>query len=208
MGAGRVGGDELTGHGPDLAQGVPAFVIAGPAKSGRSTVLMNMARSFLAQGVRLVVAAPRRSPLRELEGHEQVLKVFTGDDIDEDEFEELIDEAEPTPETPVVVVVDDGEVLEDCDAEGQFKKLIQRGSERGLALVIAGDEEDVCSGFSGWQVDAKKARRGILLSPQDSSSGDLIGVRVSRGQVGGQVAPGKGMLHLGNGELATVTTPL
>ncbi|MBV7254878.1 FtsK/SpoIIIE domain-containing protein [Streptomyces sp. S-2] len=203
-----VGGDELTGHGPDLAQGVPAFVIAGPAKSGRSTVLMNMARSFLAQGVRLVVAAPRRSPLRELEGHEQVLKVFTGDDIDEDEFEELIDEAEPTPETPVVVVVDDGEVLEDCDAEGQFKKLIQRGSERGLALVIAGDEEDVCSGFSGWQVDAKKARRGILLSPQDSSSGDLIGVRVSRGQVGGQVAPGKGMLHLGNGELATVTTPV
>ncbi|MGW4900844.1 FtsK/SpoIIIE domain-containing protein [Streptomyces albidoflavus] len=203
-----VGGDELTGHGPDLAQGVPAFVIAGPAKSGRSTVLMNMARSFLAQGVRLVVAAPRRSPLRELEGHEQVLKVFTGDDIDEDEFEELIDEAEPTPETPVVVVVDDGEVLEDCDAEGQFKKLIQRGSERGLALVIAGDEEDVCSGFSGWQVDAKKARRGILLSPQDSSSGDLIGVRVSRSQVGGQVAPGKGMLHLGNGELATVTTPV
>ncbi|WP_436737384.1 FtsK/SpoIIIE domain-containing protein [Streptomyces sp. BBFR102] len=203
-----VGGDELTGHGPDLAQGVPAFVIAGPAKSGRSTVLMTMVRSFLAQGVRLVVAAPRRSPLRELEGHDQVLKVFTGDDIDEDEFEELIDEAEPTPETPVVVVVDDGEVLEDCDAEGQFKKLIQRGSERGLALVIAGDEEDVCSGFSGWQVDAKKARRGILLSPQDSSSGDLIGVRISRGQTGGQVAPGKGMLHLGNGELATVTTPL
>jgi S-DNA-T family DNA segregation ATPase FtsK/SpoIIIE len=88
-----------------------------------------------------------------------------------------------------------------------MKKLVSRGAERGLAMVIAGDEEDVCSGFSGWQVDAKKARRGILLSPQESSSGDLIGVRLNRGMVGGQVAPGKGMLHLGDGELRTVVIP-
>ncbi|GGV26858.1 FtsK/SpoIIIE domain-containing protein [Streptomyces spectabilis] len=201
-----VGGDELMGHGPDLAEGVPAFVIAGPAKSGRSTVLMNVARSCLAQGVRLVVAAPRQSPLRGLDGTEGVLKVFTGDDIDEDDFEEAIESA--TPESPIAVLVDDAEILEDCDAASQFKRIIQRGTDEGLALVLAGDEEDVCSGFSGWQVDAKKGRRGILLSPQDSSSGDLIGVRVSRSMVGGPVAPGKGLLHLGTGEPSTVTTPL
>ncbi|MGW0530966.1 FtsK/SpoIIIE domain-containing protein [Streptomyces sp. NPDC003032] len=203
-----IGGDEVMGHGPDLAQGVPAFVIAGPAKSGRSTVLMNMARSFRAQGVRLIVAAPRQSPLRQLEGTEGVLRVFTGDDIDEDEFEELIDGADASPEDPVVVLIDDAEILEDADAASQFKRILQRGADLGLALVLAGDEEDVCSGFSGWQVDAKKGRRGILLSPQDSSSGDLIGLRISRSVVGGPVAPGKGMLHLGNGELATLTTPL
>lgn len=200
-----IGGDEIVGFGPDLADGVPAFVIAGPAKSGRSTVLMNVANSFLAQGARLVVAAPRQSPLRQLDGAEGVLKVFTGDDIDEDEFEELIDQA--SLEEPIAVLVDDGEILEDCDAESQMKKIVSRGAERGLALVIAGDEEDVCSGFSGWQVDAKKARRGILLCPQESSSGDLIGLRVSRGMVGGQIAPGKGMLHLGDGELRTVVVP-
>ncbi|WP_261719174.1 FtsK/SpoIIIE domain-containing protein [Streptomyces sp. FZ201] len=202
-----IGGDEIVGFGPDLAQGVPSFVIAGPAKSGRSTVLMNFAQSFLKQGVRLVVAAPRQSPVRQLDGVEGVLKVFTGDDIDEDEFEELIDDAEPSVENPVVVLVDDGEILEDCDAESQMKKIVSRGAERGLALVIAGDEEDVCSGFSGWQVDAKKARRGILLSPQESSSGDLIGVRLNRSMVGGQAVPGKGMLHLGDGELRTVVVP-
>ncbi|MET9192229.1 FtsK/SpoIIIE domain-containing protein [Streptomyces olivaceus] len=200
-----IGGDEIVGFGPDLANGVPSFVIAGPAKSGRSTVLMNVAQSLLAQGTRLVVAAPRQSPVRQLDGREGVLKVFTGDDIDEDEFEELIDEA--SPEEPIAVLIDDGEILEDCDAESQMKKIVSRGAERGLALVIAGDEEDVCSGFSGWQVDAKKARRGILLSPQESSSGDLIGLRISRGMVGGQVAPGKGMLHLGDGELRTVVVP-
>ncbi|MGC2997950.1 FtsK/SpoIIIE domain-containing protein [Streptomyces sp. G35A] len=200
-----IGGDEIVGFGPDLAEGIPAFVIAGPAKSGRSTVLMNFAQSFLAHGTRLVVAAPRQSPLRRLDGTEGVLKVFTGDDIDEDEFEELIDGA--SADEPIAVLVDDGEILEDCDAESQLKKLVSRGAERGLALVIAGDEEDVCSGFSGWQVDAKKARRGILLSPQESSSGDLIGVRLSRSMAGGQVTPGKGMLHLGDGELRTVVVP-
>ncbi|MFI9768189.1 FtsK/SpoIIIE domain-containing protein [Streptomyces sp. NPDC052415] len=202
-----IGGDEIVGFGPDLAQGVPSFVIAGPAKSGRSTVLMNFAQSFLKQGARLVVAAPRQSPVRQLDGVEGVLKVFTGDDIDEDEFEELIDGAEPSVENPVVVLIDDGEILEDCDAESQMKKIVSRGAERGLALVIAGDEEDVCSGFSGWQVDAKKARRGILLSPQESSSGDLIGFRLNRGMVGGPAVPGKGMLHLGDGELRTVVIP-
>jgi S-DNA-T family DNA segregation ATPase FtsK/SpoIIIE len=200
-----IGGDEIVGFGPDLAEGVPAFVVAGPAKSGRSTVLLNFAHSFLSQGTRLVIAAPRQSPLRGLDGTDGVLKVFTGDDIDEDEFEELIDQA--SLEEPIAVLVDDGELLEDCDAESQMKKLVSRGAERGLALVIAGDEEDVCSGFSGWQVDAKKARRGILLSPQESSSGDLVGVRLNRSMVGGQVAPGKGMLHLGDGELRTVVIP-
>lgn len=201
-----VGGDELTAFGPDLAEGVPAFVIGGPAKSGRSTVLLNFARSYLGQGVRLVVAAPRQSPLRELEGQEGVLKVFTGRDIEDDDLEEAI--ASATPEQPIAVLVDDAEVLDDCDAEDVFKKILQSGIEDGLALVIAGDEEEICDGFSGWQVDAKKARRGILLSPQDSSAGDLIGIRTTRSMVGGPIAPGKGMLHLGSGEHITVTTPM
>ncbi|MEV7884218.1 FtsK/SpoIIIE domain-containing protein [Streptomyces sp. NPDC002817] len=201
-----VGGDELTAFGPDLSQGVPAFVIGGPAKSGRSTVLLNIARAYLAQGVRLILAAPRPSPLRELEGQEGVLKVFTGRDIDEDEMEELIGSA--SPEQPIVTLVDDAEVHDDCDAEDIFKRIVERGVEEGLAVVIAGDEEEICDGFSGWQVDMKKARRGILLSPQDSSAGELIGIRTNRSMVGGQITPGKGMLHLGTGEHMTVTTPM
>ena len=201
-----VGGDELTAFGPDLAQGIPAFVIGGPAKSGRSTVLLNMARSYLTQGVRLVLAAPRPSPLRELEGQEGVLKVFTGRDIDEDELEEIVGSASPAQ--PIVVLVDDAEVHDDCDAEDVFKRIVERGAEEGLAVVIAGDEEEICDGFSGWQVEMKKARRGILLSPQDSSAGELIGIRTNRSMVGGQVTPGKGMLHLGTGEHVTVTTPM
>ncbi|MFJ9708581.1 FtsK/SpoIIIE domain-containing protein [Streptomyces sp. NPDC101234] len=200
-----VGGDELTAFGPDLSQGVPAFVIGGPAKSGRSTTLLGFARSYLANGVRIVVAAPRQSPLRELDGQDGVVKVFTGRDVDEDELEEIVNTA--TPADPIVVLVDDAEVLDDCDAEDVFKRIVERGAEEGLAVVIAGDEDEICDGFSGWQVDAKKARRGILLSPQESGSGELIGIRTTRAMVGGPVQPGKGMLHLGSGEHITVTTP-
>ncbi|MGW8380232.1 FtsK/SpoIIIE domain-containing protein [Streptomyces sp. ODS28] len=201
-----VGGDQLTGFGPDLSQGIPSFVIAGPSRSGRSTVLINVARTYLARGVRLVVAAPRSSPLRELQGQEGVLEVFTEDEIEDDELTGAVESA--SPEQPIVIVIDDGEMLRDCDAEDEFKKLIQTGSERGIGIVIAGDEEDVCSGFSGWQADLRKGKRGILLSPQDSSSGELIGVRISRGSVGGPVVPGKGLMHLGDGEPFTVTVPM
>ncbi|MCX4558727.1 FtsK/SpoIIIE domain-containing protein [Streptomyces phaeochromogenes] len=201
-----IGGDDIMAFGPDLSQGVPTFVVAGPAKSGRSTALLNLARSYLLQGVRLVIAAPRPSPLRELDGQDGVLKVFTDDDIESDDFNEAIESA--SPEEPIVVVVDDGEVLEDADCERELKRLVQRGADRGLALVIGGDEEEVCSGFSGWQVEAKKGRRGLLLSPQDSGAGELIGIRTTRSMVGGPITPGKGMLHLGNGEPVTVTVPL
>ena len=59
-----VGGDTLAAHGPDLASGAPCFIVAGPAKSGRSTILLSMARSFLAAGTPVVLAVPRPSPLR------------------------------------------------------------------------------------------------------------------------------------------------
>ena len=48
------------------------------------------------------------------------------------------------------------------------------------ALVFGGNAEDMCAGFSGWQVEARRARRGCLLSPQPISDGDLVGVRLAR----------------------------
>ncbi|MCL2728448.1 MAG: FtsK/SpoIIIE domain-containing protein [Actinomycetia bacterium] len=200
-----VGGDELTGYGPNLADGLPAFVVGGPGKSGRSTLLMTLARSYQQQGVKLVIATPRPSPLRELAGAPGVLRTFTDSDIPADELSKALEEAEGSP---VVVLVDDAELLKECDARDVLKDIIARGSDHGRALVLAGGEEDICSGFSGWQVDAKKARRGVLLSPQQAMSGDLIGTRLSRSSVGGQVTPGRALLHLGDGEPKTVTVPL
>jgi DNA segregation ATPase FtsK/SpoIIIE, S-DNA-T family len=199
-----VGGDELTACGPDLASGVPAFIVAGPANSGRSTILESMARSFLAAGTPVVLAAPRPSPLRALDGLNGVLRVFTGDDIDEEEFAAVL----ATAGNRCAVVVDDAEMLRNCDAGGELSKIIALGADSGRALVFGGDADGVCMGFSGWQVDAKRARRGCLTAPQTLPEGDLAGVRLTHSMLGQQSRPGRCLLNVGDGKLVTVTVPV
>ncbi len=63
------------------------------------------------------------------------------------------------------------------------------------------------SGFTGWQVDVKKNRRGALLSPQNMTDGDLVGIRVARSSLSSQVTPGRALVHFGNGDLITVQVP-
>lgn len=196
-----VGGDQLTALGPDLADGTPAFVIAGPARSGRSTALLTMIRSLLSVGTQVIVAAPRpQSPLRRLQGAEGVVGFFTGDDLAREDLEAAVERLAG----PGVTVMDDAELLRTCDAGEFLQSVLRGGTGRDLAIVIAGDAEDVCGGFSGWQVDLKKARRGLLLSPQNMSDADLIGARFQRGSTGQAVQPGRGLLHLGDGRLHTV----
>ncbi|MGH3426913.1 MAG: hypothetical protein ACRDQZ_05010, partial [Mycobacteriales bacterium] len=106
-----------------------------------------------------------------------------------------------------VVLMDDAELLRDCQAEDELRALLRAGAGSGRALVIAGDAEAVCTGFSGWQVDLKKARRGLLLAPQSVTEGDLIGIRPPRSLLGQPVQPGRGLLHLGDGEPRVVQVP-
>src|SRR5690242_8191599 len=70
------GGDELSPQGFDVAEEGPGIVVAGPPRSGRSTTLMTMARSLIAQQTPVLVIAPRRSPLRSLEGTPGLLAVL------------------------------------------------------------------------------------------------------------------------------------
>jgi hypothetical protein len=73
------------------------------------------------------------------------------------------------------------EMLRDCDASGELSKIIAFGADSGRALVFAGDADSVCMGFSGWQVDAKRARRECFTAPQTLPEGDQIGVRLTHG---------------------------
>jgi len=197
-----VGGDTLCAYGPDLATGMPAFVVAGPPGSGRSTVLLTMARSLLGAGTGVVAVTPRQSPLRQL-ADQSGAAVLTGSGLDPADLAAAL---AAVPE-PNVVIIDDAELLRNCQADDELLALLRAGAGSGRALVIAGDAEGVCSGFSGWQVEMKKARRGLLLAPQSITEGDLIGVRVSRSVLGQPTQPGRGLLHLGDGELRTVQVP-
>ena len=199
-----VGGDTLAGLGPDLAAGVSCFTVAGPAKSGRSTILLSMARSFLAAGTALVLVAPRPSPLRSLHGAPGVATVFTdATDLGEEDLRTAL----ASVAGPAVVMIDDAELLRDCDASGELSRIIAFGGDSGRALVLGGDSENLGLGFSGWQVDAKRGRRGCLTAPSTLPEGDLIGVRLGHSVLGGQPRPGRCLLNAGDGNLVTVTVP-
>ncbi|MDQ1680839.1 MAG: segregation ATPase FtsK/SpoIIIE, family, partial [Frankiaceae bacterium] len=196
-----VGGDEWAAYGVDFA-GTPTFVAGGPPRSGRSGLLAAMAAGLLRRDVSLVLATPRPSPLRAFAGCKGVLASYEGPQIPLD-LGDLLASAEG----PVVVLVDDAELVKDCAAADVLRETIRHGAERGHAVAIAGSAEDLCTGFSGWQVDVKRGRQGALLSPQGVGDGDLIGVRLPRSTVGQPIAPGRAVLHLGDGELVTVQVP-
>jgi S-DNA-T family DNA segregation ATPase FtsK/SpoIIIE len=105
-------------------------------------------------------------------------------------------------------VIDDAEMLRNCDAGGELSRIIALGADSGHALVFGGDADNVCMGFSGWQVDAKRARRGCLTAPQTLPEGDLVGVRLTHSIIGQQSRPGRCLLNVGNGKLITVTVPV
>jgi DNA segregation ATPase FtsK/SpoIIIE, S-DNA-T family len=198
-----VGGDELTGYGPDLSQGVAAFVIAGPRRSGRSTALAAMARSLLAAGVRIVLVTPRPSPLRRLAVEAGVAASFDSRELDGGELAAVL----ATVSGPAVVVMDDAELLGGCAAGDELSRLMRTGAGRQRALVFAGRASDICAGSGNWQNEARKARRGCLLSPQEITDAYLIGTRVPRDLIGAPVTPGRGLLHLGDGVLRVVQVP-
>ena len=196
-----VGGDDLSLVGVDLAV-TPAAVVAGPARSGRSTLLCFLARALLAQGAAVVLAAPRPSPLRDLAGLPGVRALLTEADAPLEQWEQAL-----AGDGPVVVIVDDGEGLRDSPAGPLLAAVAQGRAGPGRAVVLAGAADGICTGFTGWQVEVKKARQGALLSPQELVNGDLVGLRLPRSAVGGTVTPGTALVHDGRGVLVAVVVP-
>ncbi|WP_370869217.1 FtsK/SpoIIIE domain-containing protein [Streptomyces sp. CRCS-T-1] len=196
-----VGGDELTAFGPDFSM-TPTFLVAGPARSGRSTVLSTVALSLLASGTPVVIGAPVRSPLRDLAGRPGVLAVFDESDIAPTALEEALS----TAPDGAVVLLDDADLLLKTKAEPVLTQIAKSGAESGRGLVIAGQTDRLSSGFSGWHTEARRNRYGLLLKPQNMSDGELIGVKVPRSRLGA-ARPGRAILHLGDGVLRTVQVP-
>jgi len=197
-----VGGDESRGIGVNLFGGAPTFLVAGPPKSGRSTLLGSMTRTLIDGGATVVVLAPRLSPLRALEGAPGVAAVLTGPDVTEEELSALFDGVSRR-----VLVIDDGELLRDASAKDWLKELVRGARDRAVGIILAGDIADVASGFSGWQVELRKNRTGILLSPQNITDGDLVGARLPRSSLSAGVQPGRGLANLGDGELTLLQLP-
>lgn len=170
-----VGGEDVEPMFIDPRQAA-SFVVAGPAGSGRSTVLLALALGALRQGHELVVLAPRSSPLRSLDGREGVKAVFTGTDVTQADIEPLITRG-------TVIVADDADLLREIEADQYLRTVIPQATDNGVFFLLAGDPDGLSRGFSGWIIEARKARRGVILKPREPLDGDAVGVRISRSDV-------------------------
>lgn len=198
-----VGGDELEPVGADLLGDQPTFLVAGPSRSGRSTALYVMAESLLRGGTEVVIGAPMNSPLRGLEGRPGVRGVIVDEVPTETELSELLDPGDG----PVVLLVDDAEVWRDPPCRDWLRTFVRKASGSKRGVVLGGDVASVAMGFSGWQVEVKKNRRGALLSPPNMSDGDLVGVRLSRSHCATRIVAGAALVHTGTGALLSVQIP-
>ncbi|MBZ5735404.1 FHA domain-containing protein [Nocardioides sp. TRM66260-LWL] len=194
-----VGGDELTAFEVDYRSGA-GFVVGGPGRSGRSTVLRAAAQSWLDTGGQVVVVAPRPGAMRDLDGHEGVLGVVTSDES-ESRFAARCAEAS----APLLIVVDDADGIRTWDA-GDHVLGVLRGQRPGSQVLVGGDAESLASASLGWLGELRKGRRGLLLSPQSYGDGELVGLRLPRDLIGGPIQPGRGWLHRGDGQWVQVAT--
>ncbi|MFG3435875.1 FtsK/SpoIIIE domain-containing protein [Nonomuraea sp. NPDC047897] len=176
------GGDALAPLGIDLLAQGPGAVIAGPSRSGRSSVLLTAALSLLSSGTPVLVVAPRRSPLRALPGALAVL------DGNASGLQDLVAGLQR-----YAVVVDDAELVSPDSPLGvALEEVLRSGRDGEHGLIIAGATGDLATAYRGFVADARKSRTGVLLSVQSPADGDLFNIRLPRGSVGGP--PGRGLL--------------
>ncbi|OHV30747.1 MULTISPECIES: FtsK/SpoIIIE domain-containing protein [Pseudofrankia] len=212
-----LGGDDAAPLVVDLAGRAHTFLVAGPPGAGRSTALATLAVSLLAGGTALAVVTPRESPLRRLAAHADVRlltgPVFSGDDLTAALAELGAAAADGTGNgagkgRPVAVLVDDVDLLGyNNPLEPPLRAVVATGRDRGVGLAFAGSGETLGQALGGWLAEAKRSRQGVLLSPQSSVDGDLIGTRIPQSLLRTGIRPGRGHVVDAMGVLRTITIP-
>lgn len=165
-----LGGDAAGTVELDPAASGRRMLVAGPARSGRSTTLALITRQLVAAGRPVALVTGRRSRLAELRGLPGVLLLAPGEP---DEFIELrrahpelgiiVDDAENLAGTPMEAALLEATALVDI-AEGMVAVAVE--TQRALGL------------FRGLVPEVARDGCGILLSPASATDGDLLRVRV------------------------------
>ncbi|HEX2064121.1 MAG TPA: FtsK/SpoIIIE domain-containing protein, partial [Acidimicrobiales bacterium] len=174
-----IGDEELAPAGIVLGEGDHALV-AGPARSGKSTVL----------GALAAVVCPRRSPLLDA----RVDEAITGDDaVGEAVAGAVADGA------PHLVLVDDAELVDDPSCS--LSSVLAR-RRPGVHVVAAGRADALRTAYGHWVAEVRRSRKGLALRPHAELDGDLWHTELPRRRAVA-FGPGRGYL-VGDGQVELV----
>jgi DNA segregation ATPase FtsK/SpoIIIE, S-DNA-T family len=203
----------------DLAE-AHHLVVAGPPRSGKSTLLATALLSSLdsaaGREARWYLATPRQSPLAELAGAPNCARLVR----DLPELADLVTELEnevaerreaqadgdgapsgaPQPRLPIFLVLDDYEILRQDDeddsgmVETQLLNLAKRGRLAGLHVLLAGYNVELRRFNQQLAQHVAQTGAAAVLQPDLDNDGDLLGgVRLRRFSQG-EPPPGRGYI--------------
>lgn len=168
------------------------IMVAGPARSGKSTTLLAIAESLRLGAEKSGVDLPvwgvcgRRSPLATA-GLDQVV-------VGDDGLAAMLAAAR-VHRGPLVLLVDDAEKYDDGDQS--FANLIN-GRTSDLLVVAAGRSDDLRTLYSHWSKQLRKSRCGVLLMPNVDYDGEILGSTLPR-RAPVAVTVGRGYIITGGG---------
>ncbi|MGO3147308.1 MAG: FtsK/SpoIIIE domain-containing protein [Leucobacter sp.] len=195
-----VGGDELSRVTVDWSE-LTGFVAAGSRGSGRSTVLAALLHQLHAAGQPVIVVAPRASVLTELAEAEGI-GVINDIAVDAVTFTSILDELEPKHgSSRVTLVLDDAEMMKQQPIEFAITGVTGR-----VSIAVAVESEAASSLFGGALAQAKRHRKGIVLTPTHSMVGmTLFGTQIPKFMIGSR-SVGSGVAHI-DGLWIPIRTP-
>jgi DNA segregation ATPase FtsK/SpoIIIE, S-DNA-T family len=171
-------GDECEPLVLDPFNGPVRLLVAGPPRSGRTTVLCSWARQAAAGGLPVVVAAPARSALGTV-AVEHGLPVLRPDA-----------DPGPPPTRPTLLLVDDCDAFDDRPAGERLTDWL-RDADAPLAAAVAGRADELATTYRGLGAAARRSHCGLLLRP-GPVDGELLGIRLPRRPASGP--PGRGVI--------------
>ncbi|MFP5308015.1 MAG: FtsK/SpoIIIE domain-containing protein [Actinomycetes bacterium] len=172
-------------------------LVAGPARSGRSSALVTLAAAWRAAVPDVVVVGvcdEHRSPL----WAHPVLDACGS----LDSLADLAAHAR-AGERPWLWLVDDAVQVEDVTVDGVgVLEGLCRDAPAGVHVVAAARADDARSAFGHWTRTLRRSRLGLLLQPDLSVDGEVLGTRLPR-RVAVPMVAGRGFLVAG-GEASLV----
>jgi S-DNA-T family DNA segregation ATPase FtsK/SpoIIIE len=165
----------------DLFASPGAFLVAGPPRSGRTTVLKILGKQLASANIEVLVAAPTRSELAQF-AHSAGVPVY---DVDADAHCLTV-----TPRGRRVILIDDAEMFVDTAVGAALTDILRR-TEGNQVAVVAARTDDLSVSYRGLLFEAQRGRTGLLLQPT-AAEGELFGLRLRRSRT--SALPGRGVL--------------
>lgn len=151
------------------------ILVAGPARSGKSRVLLALAESLRGAEVAPNQPAPevwvicgRRSPLAQA-GFEHIA-------VGEEEVAPLVAQLR-LARGPAIVLIDDADSF--ADGDKSIAGLVEK-PHPGLCVIAAGRSDELRSLYNHWTKAVRKSKCGVLLQPNLDFDGDLLGAKLPR----------------------------